>query len=418
MLISSIKRIIDSIRNFQEDLKDRTIIEKLQVLIDFIIFNFKTSKSEATILKKFPMNSVEFIKLLLLKLKLFIKYEGKYLMLSTDCFSLLKILFLTFLNNIPQARYEDEDVIEVLCLLMSVVSKIYLIRENMYHGKKTTEFEVNLIQDSLLTNLRETIVVSTSNFWKSYFDFKFRRRANHDNSTKTKVISIAESMIFYHFFLSLDMDLTTRFVENCLQVFNINLRLIKNTVMLKVGQILYTLTEFYNKKSDPTPLHTKEISTSFVLGLVANSGYCDPSSVQNILCLNRDIKSEVSKSMIRALLYKKTTDITKRRFLWLKFASVSEQSEFKFFDEPIKCIPTAMREQIEIDIVRTKLWKGEAYQSRIRDLIVSFLEQVDCEFEYFQGFNYITAFFAEVFDTKKDFLHFMNHIASCIFSVI
>jgi len=388
------------------------------VLTDFIIFNFKTSKSEATILKKFPVNSVEFIKLLLLKLKLFIKYEGKYLMLSTDCFSLLKILFLTYLNNIPQAQYEDEAVIEVLCLLMSVVSKIYLIREDLYNGKKATAFEARLIQDSLLTNLRETIVVSTSNYWKSYFDFKFRRRVNHDNSTKTKVISIAESMIFYHFFLSLDMDLTTRFVENCLQMFNINLRLIKNTVMLKVGQILYSLTEFYNKKSDRNPHRSKEVNTSFVLGLVANSGYCDPLSILQILCLSTGIKSEVSKTMIRTRLYRRITENSKRRFLWLKFASVSLQAEFKFFDESIKSIPTAMREQIEIDIVRTKLWKGEAYQARIRDLIVSFLEQVDSDFEYFQGFNYITAFFAEVFNTKKEFLHFMNHIAAFIFSVI
>ncbi len=387
------------------------------MLIDFIIFNFKTSKSEATILKKFPVNSIEFIKLLLLKLKLFIKYEGKYLMLSTDCFSLLKILFLNFLNNIPQARYEDEDVIEVLCLLMSVVSKIYLIRDEMYYGKKATEFEISLIQDSLLTNLRETIVVSTSNFWKSYFEFKFRRRANHDNSTKTKVISIAESMIFYHFFLSLDMDLTTRFVENCLQSFNINLRLIKNTVMLKVGQILYTLTEFYNKKTDPTPHFNKEQNVSFVLGLVANSGFCDPKSVQNILCINRVTKTEVSKCLIRSQLYKKVIDNGKRRFFWLKFASVTGQNDFKFFDAPVKSIPSPMKEQIEIDIVRTKLWKGEVYQSRIRDLIVSFLEQVESDFEYFQGFNYITAFFAEIFDTKKDFLHFMNHISSCIFSV-
>jgi hypothetical protein len=412
------KRIIDDIKTFQEELKDRSIIEKLQVMIDFIIFNFQTTKSESTILKKFPVTSLHFIKLLLLKLKLFIKYEGKFLMLSSDCFGLLKALFLNFLSSIPQAKYEDDEVTEILCLLLAVLSKIYLIKEEIFGHEKKTEFEISLIQNSLLSNIRETIIVSTSNFWKGYFDYKFKRRTNHEYSTKMKVISIAESMIFYHFFLSLDMDLSTVFIENCLQVFNINLRQLKNTVMLRVGQVLYTLTEFYNKKVSLKEVpQTAGQKVCFVLGLVVRSGYCDRKASNNILCLNHKIKNEVSQKVIEFKLRQKGVEKDKRKILWLKYADVSQDSEFKFSNESHKKLPNSMIEQIDIDIVRTKLWKGEAYQTRIRDFMISFLESVDANFEYFQGFNYITSFFAEVFEVKADFSKFMNYISSAIFSV-
>jgi hypothetical protein len=390
----------------------------MPALLDFIIFNFKTTINEAKILKKFPVSSQQFIKLLLLKLKLFIKYEGKFIMLSVDCFSLLKILVLNFLNSIPQSCYEDEETIKVLCLLLSVSSKIYLIKDKISEQKKITEFEISLVQNSLLSNIRETLIIATTNFWKSFFNFKFHCRHTYENSNKLKVICIAESMIFYHFYLSLNIELSTSFVETCMKNYSLNMRLIKNSALQRLGQVLYTITEFYNKQIPPKVLTQSRCGRiCFVFKLTAKAGLLDRSMITQVLSLNHQIKKEISKEILEVKLKANLNDLTIRKQMWLKYVDISNEKKAETDPSEQKDLSEQMRDQINIDVVRTKLWKGEVYQDRIRDLMMTYLKSKNGEFEYFQGFNYITSFFAEIFDSKDEFLKIMDYISTSIFPV-
>ena len=76
-----------------------------------------------------------------------------------------------------------------------------------------------------------------------------------------------------------------------------------------------------------------------------------------------------------------------------------------------------MKHQIQIDVIRTKKWKGEDYQNRLSDILLNFFEHENPEMEYFQGFNYILAFLTEVFDKDHECIIFANYLAFNIIPV-
>lgn len=379
------------------------------MFIHVLVFDLKITKSEEYLKNRFFIYDSIFIKLLLLKLQLYINYEDTYLFLSVQSFDMLKLYLKTFLDYIPNNDYESPEAIEISRLIFSVGKKIY--KKNL---NESSLFSVELVRNSILSELWDSYLVHTSNFWRAYFDTKFAEKP--EESSKLKTAEICESMVFYNFFLTKDMDFTCKFIESCLPFKSVNMKLVQHNVILKLGRYLYKAFSPNRKKE-----YIKSISgykkLTIALLLTYKLGFINKDNIFPLISLNKVIHNRLFKGIIKHKLHEPNLNMQLRIKLWLKYISFKNNRSLFYHNKPVVELSEQEKEQIHIDIIRTKQWKGPSYHAELEALTVDFVMRYKERLDYFQGFNYILSFFYDFIGNKADLHSILDYVTNFLIKV-
>lgn len=304
--------LVNAIKERQSATVDSQAMATTQVFLDIAIFNFDVGPRPRQQLLG-SSRGHGFMTLLLLKLKLFLKYEGKLLFVDRPCFDFLSQAFNGFLDGIAQADYESDSMIALLALLLQVASKIFLKVGRPSGGQLGFE----LMRQSMLASLRNAAILSTTNFWRQLFELRFARVRHFDNSVKSRVINVAQRMLFHHFFLSLNIDYSQSFVEHCIKRFHTNLRVIRGSVALKVGKYLHQLCQ----PSCSAPLAndvSQQDRLALALSLVLSRQFFNADQAVVLLRLSKGIYKFLSTEFIVQQL-RQQFHPSRRKSLWLDY---------------------------------------------------------------------------------------------------
>ena len=399
--------------------------------------------------------------------------------------------------------------------------------------------KLDLLSQNLLSNLEESFLINMSNFWTSYFHYKYYNRENE--SSKSRMILEVEKMIFFHFFLSQDISFSKELIESCVTMKSLNFNIMDRGVFLKIGLILqkYSIRKLEKKK-----IRKKNKFENFIFFFkIFFMNYQDClEEFFDVIFLNKKVCGILLKFFVEIKLKNKILSDTKRKFLWVKYAilenyslindknffyqeieqldedvhlenenkneiendddkntadnknnnlkkeekkneiNLKNQKEFqetniqnddvenninnkniedkkkdkekitnleeknetnieknetnlekkneniknnkKANKKPQKTAQTRQKtdtiiseknlNQIHIDILRTKQWKGKNYQKKIEKIIISFFKQTQNNEDYFQGFNYITSFLYDYFQNSEKVLEILKLISKKI----
>lgn len=402
-------------RSAEKDLED-----SVQIYLDFFIFGLETTKSEKAILRGFPVNSVDSVSLFLLRLKLYLKYEGKVLLMPILHFKILLVL----LHNVIQ-RYSTLDVvgpdkIHIFAFIISVASKIFIKDESKVNSVVPVVFSFENIETSLLFGLRDLTLFSSPIFWQSYFEHKYKKSYPNSNSPKMKVLRIAEIMMFYHYYFSCDFEVSMRFVESCLASYNTNLKLLKKPTKFKIGEVLHGVVDRYNERHKRATVravlsHREKVTT--VLGLVVKLRFIDPREIGRKVHIDRYISVSMLRMLVKSRLFSQRLTAKNRRMLWLKHIKLMDIYEPKPTLPPHQTLAQESLEQIQMDVSRTRQWRGKPYTETLQSLILCFFFSQTAKFEYFQGFNFIVSFLHELFPDQTEFSIVLNYFAKNLINV-
>ena len=366
------------------------------------------AKSDDYLKEKFFIYEPAFFHLVLLKLQLFLQYEDSFLFLSAGSFQALKLLVTSYLDQLPQNEYDARETVELSELLFDVGSKIY--------RKETTEngfFDIELIRSSLLSNLEDSFLLYTGNFWKAYFDYRFVN--SEEESTKLRITEICEDCVFFNFFLSKNMDYTCKLIENYVPAKSVNMKLIAKSVVSRIGKVLYKANTMNKSKKSVSKIEknrNKKITKIILLCFKKN--FLRKEEIVDLFVLNKETSEEIIKGIIKQCLLEKNIDQENRLLLWLRFSNLHKNDYFRIKQIPVSTLSESQTEQIHIDMVRTKQWRGEAYQAELEALAIDFLGRYEQDLEYFQGFNYILAFFYDYANDKKSLFSILHFISNYI----
>lgn len=352
----------------------------------------------------------DFIKLFLLKLRLYLKYEDSFLFLSFRSYYIVKVAILSYLSSLNQTSFEKSVTVEIGNLIFSVCSKIF-----NYDEINNQFFHLNLIRKSMLSEFGGSFLLDSGKFWKSYFDYKYIQSIEQSN--KLKVLKICENMIFYNFFLSKDIDYTCKLIQDVIPFKNINMRVVRKNVISKLGKVLYKANGPREHKNKFKVLSkTKKLIECLIL--CYKCGYLDSEIVIKIISLNSEIKKGYLESLIKIILVTKSLEGKERFFYYLKYIQYSEWKRvYEFSKTPVFNISPEDKDQIHIDMVRTKQWKGKEYQNKLEILTLDFISRYKDGLGYFQGFNYIMAFFYKNLSEKEELFTILDFMTNTIINV-
>lgn len=389
---------------------DKKFYEKLNLFVHILVFDMRITKSDDYLKSRFFIYEPSFAKLLLLKLHLYINYEDTYLFLSPQSFNMLRLYIKTYLDYLPQNDYESSETIEIVRLLFSVGKKIY--KSDLNDSKL---FSIDLVRNSLLSDFWDSYLVHTSNFWRAYFDTMYAESTEESN--KLKAIEICESMVFYNFFLTKDMEFTCKFIESCLPVKSINMKLVQNNVTLRLGKYLYKAHNTNSKKEYIKKIdNTKKLTMAFLVAYKLK--FLDPKSISSIIVLNTQTSVRLLKGIASLRLHGSNFDMETRIFLWLKYVNLKSKRSLKYHVKPVVDLSNEEIEQIHIDVIRTKQWKGASYHAELEALTVDYIVRYTEHLDYFQGFNYILSFFYDFIGNKADLHALLDYVTNFLIKVI
>lgn len=116
--LREIKNLLDKIeyqqKNIREDHKER-----INLFLNIIFFDLALPKNKTDLKKNLfvfrngRILTPDYVLLLILKIKLFIKYENTFLILNRDIFTFLKNFIIKFLNNFKLQNFDDDVTLEV-----------------------------------------------------------------------------------------------------------------------------------------------------------------------------------------------------------------------------------------------------------------------------------------------------------------
>ena len=399
------------IREIHKKKHERKFYESVNLFTHIILFDMEIDRNDEFIVNRAYIYHPDFISLLLLKIKQSIKYESKYIYLSENSFSILKLLLLSYFSNLKTGDYESKETVNIVKLLFSIGTKVYNNEIIKFKAKG-----LEAIKLSLLSTLQNSFISYTHSFWQSYFDSKFIE--SKEKTTKLKAVGISKNMLLYNFFINKDFEKSSEFIQEVLPVKSIKVKSFKNDVLAKVGRIIYKATHNGNKHIRMTKLSkSKERKISDILILIFKKGFIDFAILKQVLFLNACIHRKVKKGIIKFKLHAKQLDDKSRIRYWMEYIKLKSNKLYKIQDEPVVELSEKEKHQIHIDIQRTKIWKGEGYQYEVELLLCEFLVLYKPRIEYFQGFNYIFSFFYDHLLSKNDFFTMLDYITNHIINV-
>jgi hypothetical protein len=133
-----------------------------------------------------------------------------------------------------------------------------------------------------------------------------------------------------------------------------------------------------------------------------------------LMLLSKRTQKELSKFLVGHLLLTKKLERETRLNIWLKYAEFNTSPKKEKNHIFTRSSDNDIREQIEVDIVRTKQWRGKEYQEVMRNLLMDYFFVKHTDFEYFQGFNYIVSFFYDFFQNEDNTSSILEHISQNI----
>lgn len=394
-----------------EDLKAKEYSNYLSYFLNIFIFNFKRN-FDIDYSKNDFLKDETFFKLILLYLRLYLEYEETYIFLSQNNFSLLKSIMENFINHIPHDEIHFKNNIQNIDLIFEISTKIFLKKKNCEEDSK-----IDIIKKSLLAQFNKTFLFNTSNFWKAFFQLKIKNEKGMD-SLKIKTIKVIEIMVLYNFIISKDMDFSIDFITSCL-TYNFNMKLIKRAVDEKIGDIFYNFIYTSKKKKKKIKILKISKTQKFIsaIKLCLNRNFLTKEIFLDLLTISKTIKKNLSKILINHLLLNKSLNKTERKSLWFNFINFNPLKKIKKTQNFKRSQYKDINEQIEVDIVRTKQWNGKEYQEKIRSIIRNFFFELHCDYEYFQGFNYIVSFFYDFFLCEKNTTKIVDYISNSMIQV-
>lgn len=387
----------------------------MQIFLDYVIFNLEVKNSNNFVFRQFPINSKEFTRLFLVRLQLYIKYEDQTLLLKEEVFEFLKSLFLGYLELLSGEDQEDLETTKDYSLIIFLSSKTFMDSPSLW-VKDGLDF--HLVKCSMLHHLGTNLIFSSSTFWKTYFSHKSVRPRSNSSLSKMKHVKTSETMVYYYYIISLDIKLSAEFVESCIPHYTTSFNLIKGFVKLQLGDVIYSIAAT-RKKNKQESLQTFSIieKLPFILNILMEKQFLISTDTFNLMHLNKFISSYLQKCVLQHTLATQKMSLDLRKFVWIKY--IKHDCDVKKFESVNgnTVLSKETKHQIQIDVVRTKKWKGDAYQERLHKLLLNFFEQADVTKEYFQGFNYILAFLQETFDKDEDCLLFAKYISEFLIHV-
>ena len=127
--------MIEEIKECQDTLKEKSPIKKIQVFIDYVIFNLGTDNPQNFMFRQFPSGNPDTIRLFLLRLQLFVKYEDQVLSLKEEIFEFLKQMMNLYLESLAGRDPMEEDTIKDYGLVISLSSRIFCKPAQELSGK-------------------------------------------------------------------------------------------------------------------------------------------------------------------------------------------------------------------------------------------------------------------------------------------
>ncbi len=70
-----------------------------------------------------------------------------------------------------------------------------------------------------------------------------------------------------------------------------------------------------------------------------------------------------------------------------------------------------MIDQIKIDVLRTRQSKPKEYKERLENLLLEYFFNLKENFEYFQGFNHITAFLFDIYPKTDEVYSVLDYLS-------
>lgn len=406
--------MVTRIKTLTKNSEDKTLDDRIQIFLDFFIFGLETTKSEKSIIKAFPLINTAAVHLFLLRLKLYLKYEGRVLLMPIFHFKVLLMILRACVQRFSNLDLVSPENMPYFSLILSIGAKIFIKDEAKLASVVPVVFDFNGIETSLLFGLRDDTIFAAPTFWQGYFDLKQKKNYPNAQSTKLKILKIAEVMMFYHYFFSGDLDATAGFIENCLSHYNANLRLLKKGVRFKVGETLHNVLDVYNARhrgSTRRALLSYREKIAKVLGLVATFGFLAAHELPKKIYLDRYIATALLKLLLKRRMYATRLSNKTRRVLWLQFVRLADLYEPPRQLQPHQDLSTASLEQIQMDVTRTRQWRGKPYVDKMQSLLLSFFYSQPGKLEYFQGFNFIVAFLHEIFPDQVELSVVLSHVA-------
>ena len=395
-LIRSIKGALLVIDNLNNQVTEKKFIEKLSLMLNIIVWDMQINKDDEYLKKRLFVYTTDFLKLLLLKLRLFIKYEDKLLYLSSDSFRVLKLYLVSFLNELPNEDYENPRFVETARIMFNVTSRIYQLDD-----MESEAVGVEFIKKSLLSQLYDSFILYTQNFWKVYFAVEYKK--SKERTIRQKTMSVVESMVFYSYFLSKDITFTVNFVKKCIPEKTLNFELITKTVSDMMNE--HVLGSKHCRNSDIEIEEEKSSGTKkliSVLVLTMKLGYVGKTEPNKLYTINKETSKGVLVGLITHILHNNGLSDDKREFFWLKLIDLkSDNSHYKKAEKPRE-LSEDERHQIKIDVKRTNGWLDKDYHERLEYLITNFIAYSSDKIEYYQGLNFIIAYLMSIFKEDKD----------------
>lgn len=395
---SSIKTLISSISNLKTEISEENI-DLINLISNLIILNLKYEQKDKHFKEIITSFQTSSFNLILLKLKLFLKYEGKFLFLSQENMSIIKNLFERHLYDIDGENLSSDDI-TIIRLIFFIGTRIYLSKEN--EAENLDPYD--LIKQSLLSHLNLCPLFYVRNFWIQFFDNSLMRWKYSDKSPKIRILKNAEKIFYLNTFFHQDISHVVTVVQSILSKEQLNFYVIRNSTYNKLASMLHNI---FQKASVKATNQSKEDKIKFVLVSTYKLGYID----RYIQPFNKELTFSFRKEQIHLDLMKPNIDNEVRKKLWLEICEENSYERTSKRELKINII-----EQIKLDIKRTKQSRGEEYQYILESILVEFFETSEEQLEYFQGLNFIAAFLFDFFESKSRTLKLLRFVSRSVIS--
>ena len=381
------------------------------------MFNLQTDLGHGFVYRQFPAASPELARLFFTRLLLFVKYEDQALVLKPEVFEFMRCALEGYLDYLAAKDLADDETVRRYSLVLRLSSHVFLELEE---GADAVRLGCSLMKQSLLHRLGSCATLSSREFWKAYLGLKSARPRSGSNVFKAKASKTLETMVYFNYLLSLDISAAIALVEDCAAPSASSLHLSKGLVKLRIGEAVFELTKGKRRRTDDRVRRFWVVEKlPFVLELVSRGRYLAGGDSRKLLCLDRFSSDYLAKRAVQQTLLCGRFGNDRRKALWVSY--LKHHCDLPALRTQLaveRCaVSEAMAHQIEIDVVRTKKWRGDQYQRRLQRLVLSFFASAGERLEYFQGFNYIMAFLSEVLDSDEDCLAVARHLSTSLLAV-
>ena len=376
------------IDRLQSSLKDRQASEAVNLFIKSIAFDLSLEADMKDEIQNLLGIIEDHILLILCRLKIILKCEIEKFYLNSFPFNLLTSLVTNFFSKMTVAEEMDSTIIEISNLWFYIGSRTFL--------KSEADPERATIETSALFCCNDILIFMTTNFWNAFFQFFIAKFENKDTSVKVRLSLAIEKVLFLHSFITNNLEKSLRLASSLTGEFSANTKLISKNVKSKLAERLNLRP--YRFKKRMKKLESAE-KLKQVLILTIAKRFVDVKDLAALSILSRELRVPIIFRFLANSGLEEGISNETRKKIWLALFNLSRnQPEV---NEQRNSLSPAQREQVHIDVLRTKAEYGEEYQTELEDILVSFLEDSSVGREYFQGLNYITSLLFDFLEDKE-----------------